>query len=211
MPPPAVNLITRDAGLADHATVTTLLAAAFTDGAVARWLDPDPDTRDANALDYFATTVNHALHSGIVRVAEENGELVGAALWFPYRAPDSPPEPITVPASDDPQAGVSLRLKILEGVLDKRHPRHPHHYLAFLGVRPDRQNNGIGSHLLISYHAFLHTVRIPAYLEATDPRNRELYRRHGYFDLGDNPIVLPGGGPRIYPMWREPVPADLSE
>ncbi|HEX8346486.1 MAG TPA: GNAT family N-acetyltransferase [Actinoplanes sp.] len=210
MPPPAVNLITRDAGSADHATVTTLLAAAFTDGAVARWLDPDPDTRHTNALDYFATTVTHAVHSGIIRVAEENGELVAAALWFPYQAHDGPPEPITVPASGDPQAGVSLRLKILEGVLDKRHPRHPHHYLAFLGVRPDRQNNGIGSHLLISYHAFLHTVRIPAYLEATDARNRELYRRHGYLDLGD-PIILPGGGPRVYPMWREPVPADPSD
>jgi hypothetical protein len=78
-------------------------------------------------------------------------------------------------------------------------------------VRPDRQCNGIGSHLLIRSHAFLHTVRTPAYLEATDPRNRELYRRHGYLDLDDDPIVLPGGGPCLFPMWREPVPADVSE
>ena len=209
MPPPAVNMITRDAGHDDRTAITTLLAAAFADGAVARWLDPNPKTRHTNALDYFDTTVNHAVSSGIVRVAQENGELVGAALWFPYQAPDSPPETITIPASDDPQAAVVLRMKILKGVLDKRHPRKGHHYLSFLGVRPDRQGNGIGSHLLISYHAFLHTMSIPAYLEATDPRNRELYRRHGYLDLGD-PVLLPGGGPSLWPMWREPIPADPS-
>jgi hypothetical protein len=76
-----------------------------------------------------------------------------------------------------------------------------------LGVRPDRQGQGIGSFLLIGHHAYLHVAGIPAYLEANDPRNRNLYLRHGYVDVGP-PIVLPTGLP-IWPMWRAPIAAGV--
>ena len=45
--------------------------------------------------------------------------------------------------------------------------------------------------------------RIPAYLEASTPRNRALYLRHGFVVLDE--MRLPGGGPPLWRMWREPV------
>lgn len=43
---------------------------------------------------------------------------------------------------------------------------------------------------------------VPVYLEASTPRNRALYERHGFRDHGE-PIPLPDG-PRLQPMWRTP-------
>jgi len=43
---------------------------------------------------------------------------------------------------------------------------------------------------------------MPAYLEASTERNRGLYLRHGFADRGG--LRLPGDGPRMWPMWREP-------
>jgi hypothetical protein len=43
---------------------------------------------------------------------------------------------------------------------------------------------------------------VPAYLEATSPRNRALYERHG-FEVTEE-LKLPAGGPPIWLMWREP-------
>jgi arginine/ornithine N-succinyltransferase beta subunit len=43
---------------------------------------------------------------------------------------------------------------------------------------------------------------MPAYHEATSPRNRALYERHGYVDQGA--FTLPDGGPTLWRMWREP-------
>jgi hypothetical protein len=43
--------------------------------------------------------------------------------------------------------------------------------------------------------------RVPAYLEATSERNKQLYLRHG-FDVTDE-IPLPDG-PMMWPMWRSP-------
>jgi hypothetical protein len=43
--------------------------------------------------------------------------------------------------------------------------------------------------------------RTLAYLDATSPRNKQLYERHG-FRAGE-PFAV-AGGPPLWPMWREP-------
>jgi hypothetical protein len=43
--------------------------------------------------------------------------------------------------------------------------------------------------------------RMPAYLEATTPRGREMYARHGFAVTGE--FEYPNG-PRQWLMWREP-------
>ena len=43
---------------------------------------------------------------------------------------------------------------------------------------------------------------MPAYHEATSPRNRALYERHGYVNQGE--FQLPAGGPTLWRMWRDP-------
>jgi GNAT superfamily N-acetyltransferase len=198
----AAKLVLRGGQRHEAAAVSEVLAGAFAGGDVDQWLGATAETR----LAHFRTVVDAAFDDGNVRVADEDGTLVGAALWFPRPAVPRPrAEPEPTPRADRPD-GPAERFALLERLLAERHPVAPaHHHLAYLGVRPDRQRQGIGSYLLIGHHAYLHVSRTPAYLEANDPRNRALYLRHGYTDVGA-PIVLPSGIP-IWPMWRPPTPA----
>lgn len=52
------------------------------------------------------------------------------------------------------------------------------------------------------YPAELMPAGIPAYLEASTPRNAALYARHGYLPQPNAPFYLPGDGPPMIPMWR---------
>jgi predicted N-acetyltransferase YhbS len=90
----------------------------------------------------------------------------------------------------------------LDAELEAEHPLEPHHYLAFLAVRPDLQSRGLGSALLDRHHTRLDAGGVPAYLEANDPRNRDLYLRHGY--QVRSVIELPDGPP-VWTMWRSPM------
>ncbi|MDN5796673.1 MAG: GNAT family N-acetyltransferase [Intrasporangium sp.] len=71
-------------------------------------------------------------------------------------------------------------------------PEQPHAHLVFLGTDPTRQGEGLGTRLLQMTLPPLDRAGIPAYLEATTPRNRALYLRHGFVDI--DTIHLPGGG-----------------
>jgi hypothetical protein len=50
-------------------------------------------------------------------------------------------------------------------------------------------------------HARLDAEGLPAYLEATNPANQRVYRRHGYMDMNPFAILLAEGIP-FYRMWR---------
>ncbi|PZG20741.1 GNAT family N-acetyltransferase, partial [Micromonospora craterilacus] len=89
---------------------------------------------------------------------------------------------------------------LLNEMFEAFHPDEPHHYLAYLAVDSNRQNRGIGAALLADYHRHLDQLGLPAYLEASNMRNRRLYLRHGY--TAGQTIVLPTEGPIIWRMWR---------
>ncbi|MCA1841709.1 MAG: GNAT family N-acetyltransferase [Actinobacteria bacterium] len=95
-------------------------------------------------------------------------------------------------------------LRVL-GYMEKHHPEEPHYYLAFLGVEPAHQGRGIGSKLMHPVLSRCDRESIPAYLEASTPRSRALYERHG-FELIEE-MKLPGNGPPSWRMWREPAVA----
>ena len=81
------------------------------------------------------------------------------------------------------------------------HPEEPHWYLPFIGVDPARQGNGLGAALLRPALAECDKVRLPAYLESTNPRNRPLYERHGFKEIGE---IRVGDCPPVVPMLRQP-------
>jgi GNAT superfamily N-acetyltransferase len=195
------------AGPADTDTLSQVIAAAFFPLPPSRWLISDPAARRAIFPGYFRIYVEHALATGIVHTTPAR---TAAALWLPVSA--------TGPALP---AGYHTRLAAATGPwhaqftafdaeLDRHHPTGTaHHHLALLVVHPDHQGLGIGS-LLLAHHGALDRAGIPAYLEAATVRTRRLYSQYGYILRSDAPIRLPGGGPPMWPMWREPHqnPAD---
>ncbi|MFB9179850.1 GNAT family N-acetyltransferase [Dactylosporangium sucinum] len=196
------DVVVRDIDPVDTDEITAVLAAAMSDGPVARWLMPDASVRRACSPDYFTIYADHAVRFGEVYATVDpiDGRLSGVALWFPLTRMIPPPYDYDRRLKE--VAGAAFdRVCELDAALDAHHPVVPHHYLAFLAVRPDRQNLGIGSSMLARHHARLDRAGLPAYLESNDPRNRELYLRHGY--VSRPPIMLPDGPP-VWPMWREP-------
>jgi GNAT superfamily N-acetyltransferase len=197
------DLVIRDLAPLDTADITGLLTAAMADGPVARWLIPDAAVRREYAPAYFEIFAEHAVQYGDVYASVDaaTGILTGVALWFPLTSAIPPPPDYDRRLKD--VAGSAFdRVSDLDAALDAVHPIGPHHYLAFLAVHPRHQNRGIGSALLDRHHARLDAAGVPAYLEANDPRNRNLYLRHGY--LSRTAVGLPGGPP-VWPMWRPPV------
>jgi len=197
------ELVIRDVAPVDTEEITDLVAAAMRDGPVARWLHPDTDVRRRQGPGYFGIFVEHAVRYGEVYATADadTGRLSGVALWFPLTSLIPPPADYDVRMKE--VAGSAFdRVRELDAALDARHPLEPHHYLAILAVRPDQQNRGIGSALLDRHHSRLDRAGLPAYLEANDPRNRDLYLRHGY--ACTSVIKLPDGPP-IWTMWRAPM------
>ncbi|RSM56811.1 hypothetical protein DMB66_32855 [Actinoplanes sp. ATCC 53533] len=206
---PAAVLTIRDALARDAFMVTQMLSAPFAGSAVGRWLDPDPKTRRLSAVGHIGGLVAETIASGIVRVAEDDdGEIVGAALWSRYPRTARRPSSAGSTASLPGPAILAIRRRqaVLEQMTERSRPAEVEsHCLAYLGVRPDRQGQGIGGYLLVSHHALLHLCRIPAFLLA-EHRSRPLFERHRYNAVGP-PQMLPGGVP-VWVMRRPPVPAD---
>lgn len=197
------DLVVRNVLPVDADGITSLVAAAMSDGPVARWLQPHPAVRHRASPHYFRIFVDHAARYGDVYATAEgdSGQLTGVALWFPFTTAVPPPADYDHRLAEI--AGDAYdRVCHLDKALEAEHPVVPHHYLAFLAVRPSRQGRGIGSALLDRHHERLDTAGLPAYLEANDVRNRDLYLRHGY--RVRSVIELPDGPP-LWTMWRAPM------
>lgn len=187
---------------ADLDMLSQVIAGAFHPLAPSRWLIADPAARAKAFPGYFRLYVEHAMAHGVVYTTAGRA---AAALWIPA-AGHAAGQPAGYGARLSAVTGSWLdRFLAFDAALDARHPAGiPHHHLAILAVRPDQQGRGTGTALLESYHQILDQAGTPGYLEASSDRNRQLYLRHGYADLGP-PIRLPGGPP-MHPMWRQPRP-----
>jgi ribosomal protein S18 acetylase RimI-like enzyme len=131
--------------------------------------------------------------------------VAGAACWLPpgrWRVP-FPTQLALFPSLLRLARGRAPRFAFLLTLVERQHPKPPHWYLATLGVEPGAQGQGLGSRLMHPVLSRCDAERTPAYLEASTPRNRALYERHG-FEVTDE-LSLPRGGPPIWLMWREPA------
>jgi GNAT superfamily N-acetyltransferase len=183
--------------------VVRTILEAFDQIAVSRWLCPDDRERERVLGSYFALHVRHALRHGSVDYLPG---YTGVGVWL---GSPCPPIPDYESHRDTLTGRWADRFRALDAVMDARHPDRPHCYLAFLAVRPGHQGHGLGSTLLAHRQAVLDVTGTPAYLEAADPRSRNLYLRRGYADCGA-PLDLPVA-PSLTPMWREPRPGDVRQ
>lgn len=79
----------------------------------------------------------------------------------------------------------------MHALVERRHPRDAHWYLAVLGVDPDAQGRGLGSRVLAPVLERCDREGIDAYLESSNERNHAFYRRQG-FELTET-LTLPRG------------------
>ncbi|MCP2266978.1 GNAT family N-acetyltransferase [Promicromonospora thailandica] len=167
---------------------------AFADEAVSAWVEPDPNRRVRRTRELLAGTLRDAAAAGELLVAHVGDEAVGASLWH---GPRSGAE--TAPALPGSSAA-DRRIAAVLAATAARHPAAPHLYLSAMGTLPRRRGLGAGSAMLRAGLRRARSLDLPVYLEASTPRNRALYARHGFRDLG-TPVPLPDGGPVLQPMW----------
>ena len=89
--------------------------------------------------------------------------------------------------------------------LESDHPAEPraepHYYLPFIGVDPRWQGRGLGAAVLRPILERCDREGVPAFLEASTPRNRAMYERHGFTVMDE--FALGKGAPPQWRMWRE--------
>lgn len=174
-----------------------LIATAFEDLFLCRWLVPNPDTRHPILTDYFKITIDHALTHGCVDTTLDRHAV---AVWLPEPGPGIDDYDQQLKRACEPY---SDRFQALDATMAKHHPNEPHDHLALLAVHPFWQDGGLGGALLAHHHTVLDAEGTAAYLEAVNPASARLYLRHDYEPMG-LPIGPDDTDARLFPMWRRP-------
>jgi ribosomal protein S18 acetylase RimI-like enzyme len=185
----------RKAAAGDLPDVTNTLAHAFYDDPVIAWWIDDRSRRRRLLPGFFGAIAESYLAYDETYFVDEGAS---AAVWAPPGARDDEELPALLGGVVEEYAE---RLFEILGLMEEKHPVEPHYYLFLLGTRPERQGRGLGSSLMAPVLQMCDRDRVPAYLEATSERNKQLYLRHG-FEVTDE-IPLPSG-PTMWPMWRSP-------
>lgn len=186
-----------------------VLALAFADDPVARYMDPDPVRRAPAARAIFEAILGAAGGAATVRVASDPIE--GAAIWLPPAAADTE-EANLLASLSLADAGQLQRTMAAMKALDEVHAATaggPHWYLIFLGVHPGAQGSGVGSALLAALHAEADQGVLPCHLEAFGASNRAFYERRGYEVVRSSRVTFTSEP--VHSMRRLPRPRETLD
>jgi ribosomal protein S18 acetylase RimI-like enzyme len=190
---------------ADVRELSRTLGRAFYDDPVMIWMLPDATARAQGLPRMFATmTRHHFLRGGGAEVASRQSTIGAAALWDPPGAwkESRLEELLMMPGFIWAfRSRASVGEEVAE-TMKRVHPQEPHWYLAVIGSAPTVRGSGFGQALMHSRLDRVDAEHAPAYLESTKPDNIPYYQRFGFDVTGE--IVLPNGGPTMWPMWRNP-------
>ena len=180
-----------------------MLGRAFYDDPAMSWTFPNDRKRLRQAERFWAIRLKYMAPQEQVYVTDD---LSGVAAWtLPGRWHVSWRE-----TGELGRMMLGYRLPLLfTGLqrLEKAHPHNPHSfYLAVLGTDPAHQGKGIGTALMAPVLELCERDRVPAYLESSKERNIDFYARFGFRVTEE--VQLPNG-PKMWPMWRDPVGAEL--
>lgn len=191
----------KTAVIGDAPLVSRTLTRAFDDDPMMRGFFPDDASREAEMGRYFTTIftgqyVHHAL-------CERTDKAV--AFWVPPEAQaKAVPDAETIQQLLDILGDRAPLFRETIETVGKHTPREPHWYLALIGADPAAQGQGHGAALLRSGLAKADAAGLPAYLESSNPSNLSFYERFGFTVREE--LRLPGDGPVLRAMWREPRP-----
>lgn len=195
----------RAAGVSDVRALAGVLGRAFHTDPVMVWLQPDAARRAAALPGFFGAMARHHFLAGPgVELAVGPGGVGAAALWDPPgRWAHRPREQLAMlPAILRAFRGRLGAARELGEQMKAVHPEEPHWYLAVIGSDPAVRGGGFGAALMRARLERCDAEGAPAYLESSSPDNVPYYLRFGFEVTGQ--IVIPGGGPTLWPMWRAP-------
>ena len=182
--------------------LAAVLARAFYDDPVFTWCVKD----SADRLSLFTRSFGLYLHTLWLKQDEcyTTEHAAGAAVWeLPGRWKVGAVDQIRLLPSMLATYGRLLpRILRALATLESNHPAEPHYYLPVVGVDPGWQGRGLGTALIRPVLDRCDDEGLPAYLEATSPRNRALYERHG-FEVTEE-VLVGRGSPPTWRMWRTP-------
>jgi GNAT superfamily N-acetyltransferase len=188
----------------DVSALAGVLARAFEDDPVSTYAFPD-DRRRRRALPRFfeIELSREYMSDGEIYTTQD---LAGAALWGPPGKRRQGLRSVLGLVPLVPSIGWSRLPRVVRGLasIEACHPKQPHFYLGVLGTDPPEQGRGVGSALLAPVLDLCDTEGVPAYLESSKEENVPFYSRHGFTVTSE--ITLPGPGPKLWLMWRDPRP-----
>jgi hypothetical protein len=187
---------------ADTDILATMLAEAFHNDALTRWITPDEDRRRAQLPHFFRLFLEISLHYDAVYT---NASRDAALLFLPPGGWE-----------ETEKRGVELSQRFAEilgddveamatisGLQAIHHQTgRAHYYVSFGGVSPRNQRRGAMTTLLQALMDRADAEGYGTYTEASSAGGAFAARRAGFSEIGMK-IAIPNG-PTLRPMWREP-------
>jgi GNAT superfamily N-acetyltransferase len=193
----------RVATAADQELAAGILAQAFYTDPAWSWAFPDEAGRLEQHRALWGLLAGSAIAYGSAMLAAGG---TAVAVWIPPGKPELTPEDEErlVPMLEEMLGDGAERVFEVFECFEDAHPhdRGPHHYLSLLGTDPEHAGQGFGMGLLAANLAGIDREGAAAYLESTNPANDRRYERFGFSKCGA--FELPGGGPSVTQMWRDP-------
>ncbi|MGW7063231.1 GNAT family N-acetyltransferase [Streptomyces sp. NPDC054904] len=197
--------VPKTATLDDTSLISRTLTRAFDDDPMMRWFFPDAAARETALGRYFSTLFTQQyVHHGVCERTDS-----AAAFWVaPEAQAKAVPDADTIRELRDILGDRAELFGAAVETAAGHTPGEPHWSLSLIGADPAAQGRGHGAALLRSGLARADASGLPAYLESSKPSNLPFYEHFGFTVREE--VHLPGGGPTLWTMWREPHrPADL--
>jgi len=190
--------VIRPASRSEVDAVARVLAEAFQDDPISKWVFPGDERRRAVQPVFFKAFTEAAFADGEVYLAHDHS---AASLWFRTEDGESPEEFMDRFAALDAD---DLRRFAVIGELMAAHSNYPapHLHWQFCGLLPSTQRKGLGSAIARQHFRRLDAEGLACSGEASSARSLRLWRQHGFVETGEP--FSPPGGPQMYPIWRDP-------
>lgn len=201
--PSAPAGIGRPASRAETDALAGLLADAFFDDPLTRWITPDDTRRAAVLPDFFRVFLAMSFAFDSVRTTAGQDAVITflpPGGWEEVeRHGEAYGHRFAQVLGED--AG---RLAAISALQAANHPGgRPHYYLAFGAVAPRARGSRLLTSMVAEVTSWADARGVGVYTEASSPGGRDACLRHGFAAAGE-PLVVPDGGPSLLPLWRDP-------